>query len=305
MGAIKEILHIDGVEEEKVLGLFDAYVKRIKRECNVNITVRGKSIRVAGEEDDVARAAGVIHKCIARVREGKEVTDAFLDALLREGSGKSAFFSSLDIYPRTKGQEQYLETIATHDIVFVTGPAGTGKTYLAVASAVNALLEYAVKKIVLVRPAVEAGEKLGFLPGDMQEKVNPYLSPVYDALYDMLGYDTTRTYMERGIIEVIPIAYMRGRTFHNSFIIMDEGQNTSRRQMLMFLTRMGVGSKVVVTGDVTQIDLPPGEPSGMLHALSVFAGVDEIGIVELKRADIVRHGLVKKIVRLYQLDTEG
>ncbi|MFC1478999.1 PhoH family protein [Planctomycetota bacterium] len=301
MTAGKKIIRIDDPIQEKVLGIFDKHIKQIKKQCDISISTRGASIHISGDEENVSRGAEVIQKCISRVSEGKQVTEAFLDSVLSHNQ-EGAAFVDLDIYPRTKGQGEYLEAIEAHDIVFVTGPAGTGKTYLAVASAVNALMNHKVKKIVLVRPAVEAGEKLGFLPGDMREKVNPYLIPVYDALYDMLSYDKTKAYMERGIIEVIPIAFMRGRTFHSSFIVMDEGQNTSKGQMLMFLTRMGVGSDVIVTGDITQIDLPQGEPSGLLHALSVLKNIKGIGFVELKRSDIVRHSLVKKIVRYYTID---
>jgi len=302
MASVTRTIRINGQVKEKVLGLFDKHIKKIKKKLDINISNRGPSIHISGEEEHVSRGADIVNKCILRAHEGKQVTESFLNALLSRKKGEKAFFSGLDIYPRTSGQEEYLEAIEKHEIVFVTGPAGTGKTYLAVASAVNALLEHSIRKIVLVRPAVEAGEKLGFLPGDMKEKVNPYLIPVYDALYDMLSYEKTKMYMERGIIEVIPLAFMRGRTFHDSFIVMDEGQNTSKRQMLMFLTRMGVGSRMIVTGDITQTDIPPGEVSGMLYALSVLRDIKGIGFTELKRPDIVRHPLVKSIVRHYSLD---
>lgn len=302
MTASKQTITLEGSIKEEVLGLFDKHIKEIKNMLNISVTARGPSIHISGEEEDVSRGADIIHRCISRAHEGKPVSEKFFRSLMTKKKGSISFSSHLDIYPRTEGQERYLQAIQKHDIVFVTGPAGTGKTYLAVASAVNALLEHRVKKIVLVRPAVEAGEKLGFLPGDMRDKVNPYLIPVYDALYEMLSYEKTNMYMERSIIEVIPLAFMRGRTFHNSFIVMDEGQNTSKRQMLMFLTRMGVESHMIVTGDITQVDLPQGEPSGMLHALSVLDNISGITCVELKRSDIVRHKLVKSIVRHYSLD---
>ncbi|MFH1707714.1 MAG: PhoH family protein [Planctomycetota bacterium] len=290
---------------DELLGVCDANIRAVRERLGVGISARGGSITVKGETGAVAHAARVIRQFIARVQNGEPITDNAVASLIAlDAAGGDGSLDGLDIHPRTPGQARYLAAIDAHDMVFVTGPAGTGKTFLAVAGAVDALKANRVKKIVLVRPAVEAGEKLGFLPGDLREKVNPYLIPVYDALHEMLGFETTAAYLEQGIIEVAPIAFMRGRTLHRAFIIMDEGQNTSPAQMLMFLTRMGVGAKVVVTGDVTQIDLPPGMPSGLLRALEVLRGVGGIGFVALDPADIVRHALVREIVRVFRVDGE-
>jgi phosphate starvation-inducible PhoH-like protein len=206
------------------------------------------------------------------------------------------------IKPKTIGQKKYVEQIKTHDIVFAIGPAGTGKTYLAVVMAIKALRNKDVERLVLTRPAVEAGEKLGFLPGDLQDKVDPYLRPLYDSLYDILGVDNTLKYLEKNTIEIAPLAYMRGRTLEDSFIILDEAQNTTPEQMKMFLTRLGFGSKAVITGDVTQTDLPRGQASGLIHALAVLKGIKGLGIHTMTGEDIVRHPLVEEIIKAYEVE---
>ncbi len=303
MTEITDTIRIDGPFDQKVLGIYDSNLKRIKKKYKVSLTTRGSEISVSGQKADVRNAVDALNAFIRRVDRGQDVSEAFTQAVLsRSTDGTDRFLTSLDIFPRTKGQRKYLKTISEHDITFAIGPAGTGKTYLAVACAVDALNRGEVRKIVLVRPAVEAGESLGFLPGDLREKINPYLMPIYDALYDMVDYEKARSYIERGIIEIIPIAFMRGRTFHDAFVIMDEGQNSTKSQMLMFLTRMGVGSRVVVTGDITQTDLPYGQPSGLQSAQQILRKIKGIGFSELDAEDIVRHSLVKEIVRVFTHD---
>ncbi|NLW77868.1 MAG: PhoH family protein [Ruminococcaceae bacterium] len=295
-----------------VFGKQDENARLLEKEFGIAMIFRGAEIKLMGEEDAVAQAEKAIgamvriHQsglpldeqavryCIMLTREGEadKVADLTGDFLLISDKGRL-------IRPKTLGQKAYINAIVKHPITLGVGPAGTGKTYLAVAMAVKAYKAHDVTRIILTRPAVEAGEKLGFLPGDMQNKVDPYLRPLYDALYDMLGTESTMRLMEKQIIEVAPLAYMRGRTLDDAFIILDEAQNTSREQMKMFLTRMGVGSKVVVTGDVTQIDLPDKTRSGLVDALVVLKSVEGVARVQFTEKDVVRHRLVQEIIKAY------
>jgi phosphate starvation-inducible PhoH-like protein len=276
------------------------------------------SLEIEGEPDAVARAAGILNDYVALVREGHVFNNGDLNSLLRVAtadadtslrglveSGKQRSFGKKIVAPKTIMQRRYVDAIEHHDMVFGVGPAGTGKTYLAVAMAVSALLSKRVSRIVLTRPAVEAGERLGFLPGTLQEKVDPYLRPLYDALYDMLEADKIEKLLERNVIEVAPIAFMRGRTLNDSFIIMDEAQNSTPEQMKMILTRQGFNSKMVVTGDITQIDLPTGQRCGLIEALDVLRGLEGISFVQFDERDVVRHSLVQKIVKAYERYNEG
>ena len=295
-----------------VFGSFDENLRLIETELNVKILDRDNLIHITGEEENVMLAEKAINGLLALAARGENI-DAqnvrYILGLVR--SGKESEIQNLagdvvcitakgkPIKPKTLGQKEYCDAIAKNTVTLGIGPAGTGKTYLAVAAAVAAFRAEKVNRIILTRPAVEAGERLGFLPGDLQSKVDPYLRPLYDALFDMLGADTYQKYLERGNIEVAPLAYMRGRTLDDSFIILDEAQNTSREQMKMFLTRIGFGSKVVITGDITQIDLPRGKRSGLVEARKVLRNVEEIGFCHLKDVDVVRHQLVKKVIGAY------
>jgi phosphate starvation-inducible PhoH-like protein len=291
----------------------------IREALSVQIFARGNQIKIAGPGRNVSHAAAVIEH-LQRAMRGDQVitTETILEAIRGsspEEEVSSSTADALDVFtggqvvrPKTPGQRRYIEAVLSHDMVFCVGPAGTGKTYLAVAVAVNMLKHQRARRLILVRPAVEAGEKLGFLPGDMQAKVNPYLRPLFDALHDMMEYDQIRRFMVNDLIEVIPLAFMRGRTLNDSVIILDEAQNTTPSQMLMFLTRMGHGSKMIVTGDDSQTDLPPEVPSGLLDAQRRLAGLKGLALVRLDRADIVRHRLVQIIVEAYARDlgaTEG
>ena len=301
----EDVLHI-------LFGTFDENIQNIEAACEVKVVSRRGKLIITGEEDGVNKAAKVFEQMVELIERqenvdvqtvryllslngenGADVVRALSDCLCITYKGKP-------IKPKSLGQKQYVESILHNVVTFGEGPAGTGKTYLAVALAVNALKSKQVSRIILTRPAVEAGEKLGFLPGDLQNKVDPYLRPLYDALYDMLGGEMFQRYMEKGIIEIAPLAYMRGRTLEDSFIILDEAQNTSREQMKMFLTRFGFNSKIVVTGDVTQIDLPHGTQSGLKHALRVLGDVEGIGIHRVDKRDVVRHPLVQKIIGAYE-----
>jgi phosphate starvation-inducible PhoH-like protein len=291
-----------------VFGACDQHVKKIRETLGVRITARDGAIHVEGEELAVARATELLKQLQQQVGRfgsvsGDDVSRALSD--VRNGQQVSAaapiaVFTNRQIRPRTAGQVRYVEAIGTKDIVFCTGPAGTGKTYLAVAQAVAALKNERVRKIALVRPAVEAGESLGYLPGDLQAKINPYLRPLTDALREMMDHDTIKRYMEQELIEVIPLAYMRGRTLNEAFMILDEAQNTTVSQMKMFLTRMGNGSKIVLSGDTTQVDLPPHMRSGLIDALGRLRDLRGVGVVELSTGDIVRHPLVQEIVKAYE-----
>lgn len=300
---------------QRVLGTFDENLNTIMDELNVNIHVDGVLVVVSGQEDKVIQAQSTIENLLELSKNGESIErarviycielakDGKADDILKLSSGTIAITSKgKPIRCKTLGQKRYVEAIKKDNVVFGIGPAGTGKTYLAVCLAVQAMKQKQVEKIILTRPAVEAGEKLGFLPGDLQTKVDPYLRPLYDALQEMLGLETYTKLMERGSIEIAPLAYMRGRTLSNSFIILDEAQNTTREQMKMFLTRLGYGSKMVITGDVTQIDLPDGKKSGLINAVEVLKEVDGISIVKLSDKDVVRNPLVISIVRAYEAE---
>ena len=297
----------------KLLGVFDENLNIISRETGVTAYVEGTKITLSGEENRVLLAETVINKLAGIIRSGEPIDKTriiYCVELAKEGnaegiekvmSGVIAITSrGKQIKCKTVGQKKYVDAIKKNTVVFGVGPAGTGKTYLAVAMAVSAFKNKEVEKIILTRPAVEAGEKLGFLPGDLQNKVDPYLRPLYDALQEMLGMDGYLKLIERGVIEIAPLAYMRGRTLSDAFIILDEAQNTTKEQMKMFLTRMGDGSKMVITGDLTQIDLPEGKKSGLKHATTILKNVNGIGIINLTASDVVRHSLVMEIIRAYE-----
>ncbi len=305
---------VDRVENIiNVFGSFDQNLRIIETELGVKVADRDAELRISGEAEDVMLAEKAIEGLLSLSARGENI-DAqnvrYILKLVREG--KEAKIGELagdtvcitakgkPVKAKTLGQRAYVEAIQENTITLGIGPAGTGKTYLAVAAAVAAFREKQINRIILTRPAVEAGERLGFLPGDLQSKVDPYLRPLYDALFDMLGAETYNKYLERGNIEVAPLAYMRGRTLDDSFIILDEAQNTSREQMKMFLTRLGFGSKAVITGDVTQIDLPGDKASGLKEAMRVLQGIDDIAICTLTGADVVRHQLVQKIIEAYE-----
>ena len=294
----------------QIFGLGDQNLKLIRDALPVNLHARNGTVRIVGEKKPVEDAARVVNDLISRLRHGSEVSPEIVDDQLRRlqtlrhgpsSGGKLRVESeSIGQLTRSSGQKKYVRSILDNDVVFCVGTAGTGKTYLAVRMAINYLRGGDIRKIILCRPAVEAGEKLGFLPGDFQAKINPYLRPLYDALNEILDFEKVKRYLDRDIIEVIPLAYMRGRTLNNAFIILDEGQNTTPAQLKMFLTRMGMMSKVLVNGDDTQIDLPAGSPSGLRQARQIMQNVDDIGWVELEKRDIVRHPIVRKIVSLYE-----
>ncbi|MGE4483582.1 MAG: PhoH family protein [Oscillospiraceae bacterium] len=298
-----------------VFGSFDENLRLIEDEMSVKITDRDSELKISGEGEGVMLAERTIEGLLSLAAKGENI-DAqnvrYVIGLVRDGQESRITELARDVVcitakgkpikAKTLGQKKYVEAITKNTITLGIGPAGTGKTYLAVAAAVAAFREKSVNRIILTRPAVEAGERLGFLPGDLQSKVDPYLRPLYDALFDMFGVETYNKYLERGNIEVAPLAYMRGRTLDDSFIILDEAQNTSREQMKMFLTRIGFGSKVVITGDVTQIDLPTDKTSGLKEATRILAGVDDIAICMLTGKDVVRHVLVQKIIEAYEHD---
>ena len=311
---MEQRISIERMEQAvNIFGSFDENIRLLEKEFNVTVTNRDGELRISGEAEDVMHAAKAVQAMLTlssrgealgeqnvryiidMVRTGKEeqISELAGDVLCISAKGRP-------VKPKTLGQKEYIASVLKNTVTIGVGPAGTGKTYLAVAAAVQAFREKQVNRIILTRPAVEAGERLGFLPGDLQSKVDPYLRPLYDALFDMLGAETYNKYLERGSIEVAPLAYMRGRTLDDSFIILDEAQNTSREQMKMFLTRLGFGSKIVITGDVTQIDLPDGKASGLKEAMRVLRDVEGIGICELTNADVVRHVMVQRIVEAYE-----
>ena len=296
-----------------VFGSFDENMKRIEDALNVTIVNRGTELKITGDPEQVDKAARTMEALLSLAAKGETIDEQrvrYLITLVQEGNESIVSQMAKDVVcitakgkpikAKTVGQQNYMRAIQNNTITIGVGPAGTGKTYLAVAAAVAAFRERKVNRIILTRPAVEAGERLGFLPGDLQNKVDPYLRPLYDALYDMLGAETFQKYQERGCIEVAPLAYMRGRTLDDSFIILDEAQNTTRDQMKMFLTRLGFGSKIVITGDVTQIDLPAEKVSGLKDAVRVLENVEDITICKLTSADVVRHALVQKIINAYE-----
>ena len=299
-------------EYVSLFGMNDQNIALLERECSVKLTLRGSSLLISGEEEAVTLAENVLRILLEMISRHEPMDRArirYIISMVREGRGDQvdeALHSVIAVTHRgkqirckTAGQLRYVETIRANDLTFAVGPAGTGKTYLAMALAVVALKNKEVERIILTRPAVEAGEKLGFLPGDLTQKVDPYLRPLYDAMYDFMGPDAYTRLMERGIVEVAPLAYMRGRTLSDAFIILDEAQNTTSEQMKMFLTRMGFRSKMVVTGDVTQTDLPSGRQSGLEEAVSLLREIPGVGVVELTGRDIVRHELVQRIVEAY------
>ena len=310
----EQTIHIDTFEHVSGLfGSFDSNIRLVENAFSVSIVTRDGAIKIAGEPENVARAAKAIEGLIMLLRKGEELNEQnvrYCISLVDDGDGDSIPALSADciclttagkpIKPKTLGQKKYVEMIGRSTIVFGVGPAGTGKTYLAVAMAVKAFRAKEVSRIILTRPAVEAGEKLGFLPGDLQQKVDPYLRPLYDALFEMLGAENFQKYQERGSIEVAPLAYMRGRTLDDSFIILDEAQNTTPEQMKMFLTRLGFRSKIVVTGDVTQIDLPDGKKSGLKEAVRILKNVEDIETIRFTEKDVVRHKLVQDIIKAYE-----
>ncbi|MEW6744563.1 MAG: PhoH family protein [Planctomycetota bacterium] len=314
---------VESIDELRgVFGNQDAHAQAIRRHLGVKLVTREGQICILGGEPEVGRARAVVERLVGQVRRGRTPSPDDVERMLHDGfsggglsgggsrrdeetpsllEGEEALPEMLPrgVRPKSRGQERYLEMMGSHDITLVVGPAGTGKTFLAAAYAVSALKKGCYRRLILARPAVEAGEKLGFLPGDFQAKVNPYLRPLYDALFSLVDLHQVRRYLENDVIEIVPLAYMRGRTLDKAFIILDEAQNTTPKQMKMFLTRLGGGSRIVVTGDITQIDLPGDQTSGLVHCLEVLRGVRGIGIMRLGERDIVRHPLVQRIVRAY------
>lgn len=315
----EKIITVESSEQLSALfGQLDGNVANIKKQYNVNIVSRDGNIKVIGDEPSATEAAKAVEALLKMSGRGQPlseqtiryVTSMVADGIEQQleelgGDGVCMTSSGKIVRPRTVGQKRYLDSIKNNTIVLGIGPAGTGKTYLAVAMAVKAFREHRVKKIILTRPAVEAGEKLGFLPGDMQDKVDPYLRPLYDALFDMFGAESFARYMEKGIIEVAPLAYMRGRTLDEAFIILDEAQNTTSEQIKMFLTRLGSDSRMVITGDITQIDLPDARKSGLVEAMKILKGIEDIDIHRFTEKDVVRHKLVQDIIKAYEKFNEG
>ena len=310
----ERIVNAERVEDLiSVFGSFDENVRRIEECFGVTIVNRDTELRISGDPEMADKAARTLEVLLLLAAKGEVIDEQrvrYLTTLVSEGNDDQVVQMAKDVVcitakgkpikAKTVGQQKYIKAIEKNTITLGVGPAGTGKTYLAVAAAVAAFRERTVNRIILTRPAVEAGERLGFLPGDLQNKVDPYLRPLYDALYDMLGPETFQKYQERGSIEVAPLAYMRGRTLDDSFIILDEAQNTTKEQMKMFLTRLGFGSKIVITGDVTQIDLPSDKTSGLKDAMRVLENVKDIAICKLTSADVVRHALVQEIISAYE-----
>ncbi len=310
----EQIINVDRMEQAvSLFGSFDENIKMIENEFSVAVVSRGSELKVTGEAENVSKASKAINGLLTLINKGETLSEQnirYVISLVGEGNEDKLESMSSDcicisakgkpIKPKTLGQKRYTQAIRDNTIVFGVGPAGTGKTYLAVAMAVTAFRQKQVNRIILTRPAVEAGEKLGFLPGDLQQKVDPYLRPLYDALFDMLGAESFQKYQERGAIEVAPLAYMRGRTLDDSFIILDEAQNTTREQMKMFLTRLGFNSKMVITGDVTQVDLPDGKKSGLVEVIKILKNIKDIDTVRFSEKDVVRHRLVQDIVRAYE-----
>ena len=314
----EQIVTIDRMENAvSLFGSFDENIRQLEKEFGVSILNRGSDLKVSGDIEAVSAAVRAISGLLMLINKGEPLNSQnvnYVISLVRDGNEDKLNEISGDcicittkgrpVKPKTLGQKKYIDSIKQNTIVFGVGPAGTGKTYLAVAMAVNAFRAKEITRIILTRPAVEAGEKLGFLPGDLQQKVDPYLRPLYDALFDMLGAESFQKYQEKGNIEVAPLAYMRGRTLDDSFIILDEAQNTTPEQMKMFLTRLGFNSKIVVTGDITQIDLPDGKKSGLVEATKILKNVDDIQTVRFSEKDVVRHRLVMDIIKAYEKNEE-
>ncbi len=304
-------INVSDNEISVIFGELDVYAKMIEKSLDIAIIPRDDYVKIVGNKDNVISCERVIYNLIESYKKGNEINEQSVNYAISLGIDKNNSFQKLDdiichtiygkpIKPKTIGQKKYIDSIKNNMITFGIGPAGTGKTYLAMAMAISAFQREEVGKIILTRPAIEAGEKLGFLPGDLQSKVDPYLRPLYDALYQIMGAENFLRNMEKGLIEVAPLAYMRGRTLDNSYIILDEAQNTTSSQMKMFLTRIGFGSKAVITGDNTQIDLPKGVASGLNNATKILSNIDDIGICNLTGVDVVRHPLVQKIVNAYE-----
>ena len=313
---IEQTISIERIEDViDIFGSFDENIKLIEHELDVSVVSRDDQLKISGEAENVLYAVKAVQGLLGLAGRKETITEQnvrYIINLVKAGNEEHINDIARDVLcvtakgkpikPKTLGQKRYVDAIKKNTITLGIGPAGTGKTYLAVAAAVAAFRDKQVNRIILTRPAVEAGERLGFLPGDLQSKVDPYLRPLYDALFDMLGAETYNKDLERGSIEVAPLAYMRGRTLDDSFIILDEAQNTSREQMKMFLTRLGFGSKIVITGDITQIDLPRDTVSGLKEAMRVLEGVEDIAICKLGEADVVRHVIVQRIIKAYEED---
>lgn len=313
MGMTETIIEIPAEHERNVFGQFDVYAKKIERSLHVTLIARDENVKIMGDAAKVEKAKSVLLKLTELSKRGNTIQEQNVDytlSLAMEGSEDSVLeidkeiichtMQGKPIKPKTLGQKKYVDAIRSKMVVFGLGPAGTGKTYLAMAMAITAFKNNEVGRIILTRPAIEAGEKLGFLPGDLQSKIDPYLRPLYDALYQIMGAESFMRNSEKGLIEVAPLAYMRGRTLDNAFIILDEAQNTTPAQMKMFLTRIGFGSKVVITGDETQKDLLPGQVSGLDTAVNVVKNIEDISICRMTNKDVVRHPLVQKIVKAYE-----
>ena len=315
----EQVISVDRMEHAvSLFGSFDENIRQVEEEYSVKVISRGSDLKVSGEAENVAKATRAIEGLLTLINKGEALSEQnvrYVLSMVNEGSEDKLSEMVGDcicitakgkpVKPKTLGQKKYVEAIRKNIVTLGAGPAGTGKTYLAVAMAVTAFRAKEVNRIILTRPAVEAGEKLGFLPGDLQQKVDPYLRPLYDALFDMLGAEAFARYQERGSIEVAPLAYMRGRTLDDSFIILDEAQNTTREQMKMFLTRLGFNSKMVVTGDITQIDLPDGKKSGMLQAMRILKNIPDISICQFTEKDVVRHKLVQETIKAYEKNEEA
>jgi phosphate starvation-inducible protein PhoH and related proteins len=310
----EQVLDVSNDVAAELASIGDGVLDALRDRLEITILLRGNRLTIAGDGSHVAEARAVVDELVELVETGQEIGPATVDAVLNaidQAENVQAVFGDVvwrhrgkQITPKTVTQKRYVDSIRNCTVTFGIGPAGTGKTYLAMALAVAALQERQVARLILTRPAVEAGERLGFLPGDMLAKVDPYLRPLFDALYDMLDAERLNTYMERGTIEVAPLAFMRGRTLNDSFIILDEAQNTSPEQMQMFLTRLGFGSRVVVTGDVTQVDLPREQASGLIHVQDILGAIDGIAFVRFGHEDVVRHKLVQRIVEAYKQHAE-
>ena len=295
-----------------IFGEFDSNIAKIEKEMSVKIVNRNEGIKIVGEEAEVAKAERIVKTMVSLIEKGESISDQNLNYMINSTNKELDEVGNIyddcicltingrPVKPKTLGQKKYIDMIRNNTIVFGIGPAGTGKTYLAMAMAIIAFKNNEVNRIIMTRPAIEAGEKLGFLPGDLQQKVDPYLRPLYDALFEIMGADAFARNMEKGLLEVAPLAYMRGRTLDNAFIVLDEAQNTTPEQMKMFLTRIGYGSKAVITGDITQIDLAEGKRSGLMEAVKILKDVDDIGIITLSNKDVVRHPLVQKIITAYE-----